>query len=63
MQYYNHLNEEMNKKEEARDYGNAPGVNQDVTNPNALNRPFAWPIKIRSSMAKYDQVGGSATFK
>ena len=53
----------MNKKEEARDYGNAPGVNQDVTNPNALNRPFAWPIKIRSSMAKYDQVGGSATFK
>ena len=48
----------MTKKEEVRDYGHIPGANQDVSNPNAMNRPFAWPIKMRSSMAKYDQVRG-----
>ena len=58
LQYYNILNEEMTKRDEVRDYGNIPGANQDVSNPNAMNRPFAWPIKMRSSMAKYDQVSG-----
>ena len=48
----------MTKRDEVRDYGNIPGANQDVSNPNAMNRPFAWPIKMRSSMAKYDQVSG-----
>ena len=41
-----------------RDHGNIPGANQDVSNPNAMNRPFAWPIKMMSSMAKYDQARG-----
>ena len=47
----------MHRREEARDYGLAPGVNQDLANPNALNRPFAWPMMIKSSMNRDDQVG------
>ena len=56
MNFYNLLNEEMHKKGEATEYGNAPGVNQALANPNTLNRPFAWPVKIRSSMSAYYQV-------
>ena len=56
LQYYNYINEEMSKKDEKQNYGNQPGINQDVANPNAINRPFAWPIKIKSSMPKDDQV-------
>ena len=57
LNFYNLLNEEMHRREEARDYGLAPGVNQDLANPNALNRPFAWPMMIKSSMNRDDQVG------
>ena len=56
MNFYNLLNEEMHKKGEATEHGNAPGVNQALANPNTLNRPFAWPVKIRSSMSPYYQV-------
>ena len=31
-------------------------MNQDVPNPNALNRPLAWPIKIKTSVNSTDQV-------
>ena len=56
MDYYNLLNEEMVRREEMRDYGNIPGVNRDVSNPNALNRPYAWTLKVKSSMTRADQV-------
>ena len=56
--YYNLINDEISRRDEGkeRDYGGAPGVNQDVPNPNAMNRPLAWPLKIRSSISKSDQV-------
>ena len=62
LNFYNLLNEEMHKKGEATEYGNAPGVNQALANPNTLNRPFAWPVKIRSSMSPYYQVQWSMEY-
>ena len=56
--YYNLINEEISRRDDGgRDnYGLIPGVNQDVPNPNALNRPLAWPIKIKTSVSSTDQV-------
>ena len=56
--YYNLVNEEISRRDDGgRDnYGLIPGVNQDVPNPNALNRPLAWPIKIKTSVSSTDQV-------
>ena len=54
--FYTVMNEEMSKKEDLRDYGTVQGQNQELTNPNGMNRPFAWPIKIRASMNNDDQV-------
>ena len=47
--YYNLINEDISKKEDTKDYGTIPGVNQDVPNPNAINRPTAWPITWRQA--------------
>ena len=33
-----------------------PGHNQDVPNPNAINRPLAWPIRVKSSISMDMQV-------
>ena len=56
--YYNLINEEISRRDDGgRDnYGLIPGINQDVPNPNALNRPLAWPIKIKTSVSTTDQV-------
>ena len=57
--YYNLINEEISRRDDGgRDYGLIPGINQDVPNPNALNRPLAWPIKIKTSVSTTDQVRG-----
>ena len=66
LSYYNLINEEISRRDDGgRDnYGLIPGVNQDVPNPNALNRPLAWPIKIKTSVSSADQVrsrGGIAS--
>ena len=49
--YYNLINEDISKKEDTKDYGTIPGVNQDVPNPNAINRPTAWPIRVKTSIS------------
>ena len=56
--YYNIINEDVTRKEETKDkdYGNIPGLYQEVPNPNALNRPLAWPIRVRSSISSEVQV-------
>ena len=58
LSYYNLINEEISRRDDGgRDnYGLIPGMNQDVPNPNALNRPLAWPIKIKTSVNTSDQV-------
>ena len=56
LSYYNLINDEISRREDGgRDnYGLIPGVNQDVPNPNVLNRPLAWPIKIKTSVCSGD---------
>ena len=65
LSYYNLINEEISRRDDGgRDnYGLIPGMNQDVPNPNALNRPLAWPIKIKTSVSTTDQVRGYSTFR
>ena len=50
--YYNYVNDEISRRDDHKDkdFGNIPGLNQEVPNPNVLNRPLAWPIRIKSSI-------------
>ena len=56
MVYYNLLNDEIARKDEGkeREYDSIR-ANQDITNPNSMNRPLAWPLKIKSSISQSDQ--------
>ena len=51
--YYNLLNDDLARREESKekDYERPIGVVQDVTNPNSINRPLAWPLRIKSSIS------------
>ena len=56
LDFYNLLNEEIHKREDGREYGHGPGVNQALANPHTFNRPSAWPVKIKASMSSCYQV-------
>ena len=58
LSYYNIINEDVTRNDvpKEKDYGQIPGVNQDVPNPNAINRPLAWPIRVKSSICSDIQV-------
>ena len=61
LSYYNLINEDITRNDvpKEKDYGQIPGVNQDVPNPNAINRPLAWPIRVKSSICPDIKVGFS----
>ena len=52
LSYYNLVNEDVARNDvpKEKDYGQIPGVNQDVPNPSAINRPLAWPIRVKTSI-------------
>ena len=58
LRYYNFWAEGQAAKEDVASLGSASGVffNQDVINPNSYNRTNAFPITIRCSLLKEEQV-------
>ena len=51
--YYNYIAKDLPTKQESSGVS-GPTEFKDIVHPNTLNRPFAWPIVIRSSMVTVD---------
>ena len=54
--FFNFVPESLKPKDEEYQSGSGPLFNQEVVNPNTINRINAFPIIVKSSMPKSEQV-------